>query len=122
MGIVYIKDAPVVTIHEAYGITLKGKYAHYDSIWSPEIDKCLIEIYVNDRKMELGNNCIFATKCSHYQNIEDDKDILCYFFAHLDKEMDDWEFEQFFRKQYHNGLWRYRTRNKMFEERKRKGA
>lgn len=110
MGVIFDKNAKWELIHEAYGIRLEGKFAGYESVFSPEIRRCITDISVNGRQFYLGNNCIYAEdKTGQYINMDADKDILCWYFAHLDKEMDDWEYEHFWLKEYHNAFWKHRA-------------
>lgn len=123
MGIIWNKNAEWKTIHEAYGIKLEGKYAGYDSVTSPEITRCITAISVNGREIELGNNCIFAENSTgHYINMEDDKDILCWHLAHT--LMDDYDFEQFWTKQYHGYPWKHFAleKKRRIEEHRRQEA
>lgn len=117
MGIIWNKNAPIKEIHSAYGIKLKGRVMGYESIWSPEITHIITELWVNERFIDLGNaHSIFAEdKTGRFLNMEKDKDDLCYWLAK--NEMDDWELEQFFSKQYTSSLWRCRVRQMKMRER-----
>ena len=105
--IIWNPNAEWKTIHEAYGVKLEGKYAGYDSVSSPEITRCITAISVNGREIELGNNVIFAEDPTHhFINMEDDKDILCWYLAHT-LLMDDYDYERFWVKEYHCHMWRH---------------
>lgn len=124
MGIIWNPNAEWKTIHEAYGIKLQGKYAGYDSISSPEITRCITAISVNGRDLELGNRCIFAEDPTHrFINMEDDKDILCWYLAHTLLQ-DDYDYEQFWLKQYHNYPWKHFAleKKRRIEEHRRQEA
>lgn len=117
MGRIYNEDKEWKVIHEAYGITLKGKYANYESAYS-DYSKIITAISVNGRELDLGYaHFIVAEQTPYVINIEDDKNLLCYMFSRREKPMDDWEFENFFFKEYNGTLWRHRARNRLADER-----
>lgn len=116
MGLYYNKNAEWELIHSAYGTELKGKRGTWLSPFDGEQD-VYTDISVNGRELYLGNHAILVTGNSSVINMEADKDLLCYMFAHREKEMDDYEFEQFWTKEYFGCLWRHHTRNRMLNER-----
>lgn len=118
MGIIWNKNAPVREIYSAYGITLKGVYMGYESVWSARnVNEVITTLYINEREVELGNgHCIFAAdETGQFINMEKDKDDLCYWLSK--NEMDDWELENFFYKEYTSCLWRCRVRQMKMRER-----
>ena len=115
MGRIYNEEADWKTIHEAYGVTLKGKYADYEGSYA-DYSRVLTAISINGREIDLGySHFIVAEKVPYIINIEDDKNLLCYLFSYT--EMDDYEFEHFFTKEYNGSLWRHRARNHLADER-----
>lgn len=106
----------IKTIHSAYGVTLKGEYGTY-TWFDGRVTDVIYAIYINDRKVELGNRdfIIAEDKTNQYINMESDKDLLCYFFAHHD--LDDWELENFFAKEYKSSWWKHRTQDMQIRER-----
>lgn len=117
--VIYNKNAEFQLIHEAYGVKLEGKYYSYESPWSDsEYDTVIGVIKVNGREVNLGGHEIVAFKCKGIINMEEDKDLLCNYFAHNKvDEMDDWTLEHFFLKEYHSCLWKYHTQQRILRER-----
>ena len=116
MALYYNKNAEGELICSAYGTELKGKRGTWLSPFNGEQD-VYTNISVNGREIDLGNHAILVTGDSSVINMDADKELLCYMFAHKEKEMDDYEFEHFWTKEYFSSLWRYHTRNKMLNER-----
>lgn len=103
-------------IHSAYGVDLKGQFGVYNSPFDGNRD-VIVAISVNGRELYLGNNFINAHHEEGVINMEDDKDLLCFMFSRREKEMDDWEFDRFFTKEYFHTLWRSKARDrKLLEE------
>lgn len=116
MGLYYNKNAEWELIHSAYGTELKGKKGTWFSPFDGEQD-VYTNISVNGREIDLGNHAILVTGDSSVINMDADKDLLCYMFANMETEMDDWKFEHFWTKEYFSSLWRHHTRNQMLNER-----
>lgn len=118
MGRLYKANRPIVDIHEAYGIKLRGEIDEYESV----IDRCtreiIVRLWVNDIEIDLGADWIYRNKENGYINMEDDKDQLCYWIANTDYT--PWELHQFFTKEYNGCLWRSRTRDMEMRERQKK--
>ena len=120
MGLVITKNAEWELIHSAYGIELKGKRGIYDSCFNGE-EEVWTDISVNGREfrypMGMGGVHIHNRAGDNIINMDSDKDLVCYMFAHREREMDDYEFEQFWRKEYFSPFWKHHTRNRMLRER-----
>lgn len=117
MGRLYNKIMPIETIHEAYGITIKGEIDGYSSFLSPDIKRTVVRLWINDTEIDLGANDIFRDKNQNSLiNIEDDKEILCYWLSL--HPMDQWQLDQFFIKEYKSTLWRYKARIKLMRNEK----
>lgn len=118
MGRLYKANRPIVDIHEAYGIKLRGEIDEYESV----IDQCtreiIVRLWVNDIEIELDARGIYRNKENGLINMEDDKDLLCYWIANTDHT--PWELHQFFTKEYTGCLWRSRARDMQMRERQRK--
>lgn len=121
MGFIYgDKNQNWTLIHSAYGVNIEGKFGYYESIFGDSTEKVIERISVNGREFYLGNgHWIYADKVKGMINMEEDKEILCYYFAKMRPvvEMDDYEWESFWFKEYKNCLWKHHTRNRMLNER-----
>jgi len=121
MGFIYgDKKQNWTLIHSAYGVNIEGKFGYYESIFGDPTEKVIERISVNGREFYLGNgHWIYADKVKGMINMEEDKEILCYYFAKMRPvaEIDDYEWESFWFKEYKNCLWRYHARNHMLNER-----
>ena len=116
MGRLYNKDMPVETIHNAFGITLRGEIDGYYSFLSPEVKRTVVRLWINDIEIDLGANDILRDKNPNLINIEDDKELLCYWLSL--HPMNQWQLEQFFTKEYKGTLWRHKARIKILENRR----
>lgn len=69
MGRLYKANRPIVDIHEAYGIKLRGEIDEYESL----IDRCtreiIVRLWVNDIEIELGTYWIYRNKENGYKTI-----------------------------------------------------
>lgn len=115
MGRLYNKNRPIVDIHEAYGIKLRGEIDEYESCLEQCTREIIVRLWINDAEIDLGASWIYRNKEEGIINMEDDKDLLCYYFANNPRE--PWEMLKFFEKEYHNTIWRERARQMMFKER-----
>ena len=121
MGLIYgDKNQNWTLIHSAYGVNIEGKFGFYQSPFGDPTEKVIESISVNGREFYLGNgHWIYADKVKEMINMEEDKDLLCYYFAKMRpvSGMDDYDWENFWFKEYKSCLWKHHAQNCMLNER-----
>lgn len=121
MGLIYgDKEQNWTLIHSAYGVNIEAKFGYYQSPFGDPTEKVIESISVNGREFYLGNgHWIYADKVKGYINMEEDKDFLCYYFSKMCPvcEMDEYDWENFWLKEYKGCMWKHHVQNRMLNER-----